>query len=509
MKITKHNILRSVIVLSLVLALTLGCLATSALALCPYRIYGGIMGPITKFTYFNEQGEEIEVKVYDDDGNPLWIRQRFGQNAWDWIPTPAGWTPAVREQEAAALQSELEQRYGIRIDGSRFEDAVVRMQYMDDVGFALSQIPAALRESVRQMMATQGRTLQVKLMDFPDGQMMWAGRYSQQGDVITMYQYSAYNFAHEYGHLLYTFVAPKVGYGNIDAKMRELSHGAAYQRQDASGSQEGSEHFLSMYGRTSVSEEFAEAVAMLTVAPAMIWNRVNTDGTETGAAQKAAYIRDLLMQTFSLDDSVLFPVDPPQPSAWAAEGVARFQSEGFAFSFDPDGVNLRYGYAAERQIFAQWAYLLADRVWQEQHPGVAGNLWSATFPEAKGIRLIAFDPFADTTDESIIMLHRLGIINGKGEKLFDPYGSITREEAAAILCRLCGVLGYDFSGVTPAEIADSDAVSDWALESVRLICGAGIMNGVGDGVFDPKGTYTTEQSMLTLIRCYTMLLGSG
>ena len=86
MKITKHNILRSVIVLSLVLALTLGCLATSALALCPYRIYGGIMGPITKFTYFNEQGEEIEVKVYDDDGNPLWIRQRFGQNAWDWIP---------------------------------------------------------------------------------------------------------------------------------------------------------------------------------------------------------------------------------------------------------------------------------------------------------------------------------------------------------------------------------------------------------------------------------------
>ena len=44
-------------------------------------------------------------------------------------------------------------------------------------------------------------------------------------------------------------------------------------------------------------------------------------------------------------------------------------------------------------------------------------------------------PFTDTDNEHIEVLNALGIVKGKSETEFAPNGSLTREEAAAILCR--------------------------------------------------------------------------
>ena len=119
------------------------------------------------------------------------------------------------------------------------------------------------------------------------------------------------------------------------------------------------------------------------------------------------------------------------------------------------------------------------------------------------------NPFRDMTAAEVVVLHRMGVINGRSEQLFDPDGRITREEAAAMLCRLCTAMGYDMTAVTPVEPVDAADCSPWALDSIRAVCGAGIMNGVGGGVFDPKGTYTYEQSILTLVRAYDLLDAAG
>ena len=54
--------------------------------------------------------------------------------------------------------------------------------------------------------------------------------------------------------------------------------------------------------------------------------------------------------------------------------------------------------------------------------------------------------------------------------------------------------------------ADSEDISTWAYLYVQWVYEAGIMQGIGENQFDPFGTYTREQAVLTMLRLsdYTM-----
>lgn len=110
-------------------------------------------------------------------------------------------------------------------------------------------------------------------------------------------------------------------------------------------------------------------------------------------------------------------------------------------------------------------------------------------------------PFVDTTDLDTLAASKLGIVNGRGNGVFDPYASITRQEAAAMLMRAAKVLDMKNDGSGNTVFADSSQVASWAEEAVEYICRAGIMNGRGD-VFDPGGSYSREQSYMTVYRLF-------
>ena len=111
--------------------------------------------------------------------------------------------------------------------------------------------------------------------------------------------------------------------------------------------------------------------------------------------------------------------------------------------------------------------------------------------------------FTDTDNEHIEVLNALGIINGKSETEFAPNDSLTREEAATILCRLINKI-YPGRDATAQyfDFADSGQISEWAMNDIQVICNMGIMQGVGDNRFAPKELYTTEQAIATLVRVY-------
>lgn len=99
------------------------------------------------------------------------------------------------------------------------------------------------------------------------------------------------------------------------------------------------------------------------------------------------------------------------------------------------------------------------------------------------------------------------IVYGKSEDYFGVNDNITREEAATMLVRAVEFLdkqggnfnrGYN----TSYRFVDDDIVSDWAKDSISIAQEMGIMNGVGDNRFDPKGQYTVEQSISTIYRLY-------
>ena len=120
-------------------------------------------------------------------------------------------------------------------------------------------------------------------------------------------------------------------------------------------------------------------------------------------------------------------------------------------------------------------------------------------------KLLAYDgenKFTDTNNSHILILNAMGIINGKSETEFAPHDLLTREEAAVILNRMV-------NKTIPLPVTemyftfdDEEGISDWALSSIQIMCNMGVMNGVGENKFSPKGTYTTEQAIATIVRVH-------
>ncbi len=165
---------------------------------------------------------------------------------------------------------------------------------------------------------------------------------------------------------------------------------------------------------------------------------------------------------------------PEKPSKWAEAEVA----EAISLGLVPEALQGGYKQNTTRAEFCALA---------------------ATLYEALKGPVTERSGFIDTTDEAVEKMAALGVVNGVGEGRFDPEGKLTREQAAAMLARLAEALGRPV-GEQAADFADSADISAWALRAVGQMQAAGVMNGTGEGCFSPKGTYSREQSILTILR---------
>lgn len=117
-------------------------------------------------------------------------------------------------------------------------------------------------------------------------------------------------------------------------------------------------------------------------------------------------------------------------------------------------------------------------------------------------------PFTDSTSANVIAAYALGIVNGRGSGIFDPYMTITRQEAAAFLARSAKVLGMDTSRVESASFADGENVGVWFTDAVNFVYQINVMGGTGGNNFTPLGTYTREQSFVTIYRLFQAVVGA-
>ena len=53
-----------------------------------------------------------------------------------------------------------------------------------------------------------------------------------------------------------------------------------------------------------------------------------------------------------------------------------------------------------------------------------------------------------------------------------------------------------------ASFADNASIGSWARDAVGRVKAGGIMDGVGSNTFNPKAAYSREQSILTILRLY-------
>lgn len=107
--------------------------------------------------------------------------------------------------------------------------------------------------------------------------------------------------------------------------------------------------------------------------------------------------------------------------------------------------------------------------------------------------------FDDNVLLSVEKLAYEGIVHGLGNNKFNPNGKIKREEAAVILSKLGEKLGMNLAS-GDISFTDSKSISAWAIDDVKKVYTAGIMQGVSGERFAPKSHYTKEQAIATLLR---------
>jgi len=164
-------------------------------------------------------------------------------------------------------------------------------------------------------------------------------------------------------------------------------------------------------------------------------------------------------------------------------------SRAVSLGLIPDALNCKY---TENITRAEFCTVLAQLLLRKDY---------ASYSEFKAP---TSPTFTDTTDPDITWLNALGVVNGVGNGKFNPYGNITRQEAAVMLKRAAVAFGADASG-TSTTFADQSQVADWAKDALGFVVEKGIMNGTGNNTFTPLGMYTREQAYTTLVRSYDVI----
>ena len=115
--------------------------------------------------------------------------------------------------------------------------------------------------------------------------------------------------------------------------------------------------------------------------------------------------------------------------------------------------------------------------------------------------------FSDTNDVNVQKAAAIGVVGGVGNNRFSPHSQLTREQAATMLARLASVAGSPLPQDNPT-FSDNRNIASWATAAVGQVQAAGIMGGVGNNTFSPKGSYSREQSITTILRLNNIIEAS-
>ena len=108
--------------------------------------------------------------------------------------------------------------------------------------------------------------------------------------------------------------------------------------------------------------------------------------------------------------------------------------------------------------------------------------------------------YTDCNDPDVVAATLLGVVQGVGDGLFAPDVTLTREQAAVLLCNLRTALNRELPKGELPDYADRAALGAWAKEAVADVSIAGLMQGVDGNYFDPTGLLTREQAIVILLR---------
>ena len=135
-----------------------------------------------------------------------------------------------------------------------------------------------------------------------------------------------------------------------------------------------------------------------------------------------------------------------------------------------------------------------------------GNLTPGIWlPGSNGNNKVKFKDIAGHwAEEEIKELAKEGTIKGRSETEYEPEGTVTRAEFAAMITRALGMNAQGYRGgyndVKPGE---------WYAEEIQAIVDAGIMSGDADGTFRPNEAISREEMAKVIVNAYKLKTGNN
>ena len=168
------------------------------------------------------------------------------------------------------------------------------------------------------------------------------------------------------------------------------------------------------------------------------------------------------------------------------------------------------GHWAEKQIDAWSEYGVISGYNGEFAPGrsITRGEFAVVLNKLMTYEKTVENKFADLGEkyytDSILKLNKAGVMQGYENKI-SPENSLTREEAAIMICR---ALGIETQEKVNKTFSDYASVSDWARPYINALVNEGLLNG-SDGKLNPKNTITRAEVVTILDNAVLPILESG
>ena len=181
---------------------------------------------------------------------------------------------------------------------------------------------------------------------------------------------------------------------------------------------------------------------------------------------------------------------------------------------------------AERYLDVDDGFWAAPYIWRLSELGVVNGVEAHRFAPGEIVtrgafvtilgRLNGVDtqaypeiPFADVSAEDwygpyVAWAAEYGVTLGFDDGTFRPGENISREQMAVMIYRyICGA-ELSLSFAEREAFADEETIAVWALEAVNALRDAGLMNGRGENLFEPRGTATRAEICAVVCRLIDM-----
>ena len=107
------------------------------------------------------------------------------------------------------------------------------------------------------------------------------------------------------------------------------------------------------------------------------------------------------------------------------------------------------------------------------------------------------------SDSYVASAEKYGLVNGISDDEFGKELAVTREDMAVLCFRFMNAFAIKLDTIETEDFADVKQISDYAVEAVKVMKGANVINGKPDGNFEPKVGCNRAEAAKVVYYIYT------